>query len=86
MKVRNKEHQSLGLKQLQELCDEFPNDQMLGEELRRITNAAATTNNPQGTSAYEPKVDRRDREYEEEQHFEAKEFPGYRVFGKFPNA
>ena len=51
MKIRNKEHQSLGLEQLQELCDEFPNDQMLGEELRRITDAAASVNNPEGLRA-----------------------------------
>ena len=38
MRVRNKEHQSLGLKELQELCDDFPNDQQLGEEVRRIKN------------------------------------------------
>ena len=52
MKIRNKEHQTLGLKELQQLCDEFPNDQMLGEELRRITNeAAAIVNNPEGLRA-----------------------------------
>ena len=51
MKIRNKEHQSLGLEQLQELCDEFPNDQMLGEELRRITDAAASVYNPEGLRA-----------------------------------
>ena len=37
MRVLNQEHQSLALEQLQQLCDEFPNDQMLGEEIRRIT-------------------------------------------------
>ena len=41
MKIRNKEHQSLGLEQLQQLCDEFPNDQMLGEELRRKAGKTA---------------------------------------------
>jgi len=51
MKIRNKEHQSLGLQELQQLCDEFPNDQMLGEEVRRITNAAASVNNPEGLRA-----------------------------------
>ena len=51
MKIRNKEHQSLGLQELQQLCDEFPNDQMLGEELRRITKAAASVNNPEGLRA-----------------------------------
>ena len=38
MKVRNKEHQSLGYKELKQLCDDFPNDQQLGEEVRRIKN------------------------------------------------
>jgi hypothetical protein len=38
MKVRNKEHQSLGYKELKQLCDDFPNDQELGEEVRRILN------------------------------------------------
>ena len=57
MKVRNKEHQSLGLEQLQQLCDEFPNDQMLGEELRRITKAAASVNNPEGLRATSPSLE-----------------------------
>jgi hypothetical protein len=35
MKVRNKEHQSLGYKELKQLCDDFPNDQELGKEVRR---------------------------------------------------
>ena len=51
MKIRNKEHQSLALEQLQQLCDEYPNDQMLGEELRRLTKAAALVNNPKGLRA-----------------------------------
>ena len=59
MKIRNKEHQSLGLEQLQELCDEFPNDQMLGEELRRITNAAASVNNPKGRRATSQELHKR---------------------------
>ena len=51
MRVLNQEHQSLALEQLQQLCDEYPNDQMLGEELRRLTNAAAVVNNPKGLRA-----------------------------------
>ena len=57
MKVRNKEHQSLGYEQLKQLCDDFPNDQQLGKEVRRIKNdsqlrheqkvfAAPPVNNP----------------------------------------
>ena len=38
MRVRNKEHQSLGPKELEQLCTDFPNDQQLGEEVRRIKN------------------------------------------------
>jgi ABC-type ATPase involved in cell division len=68
MKIRNKEHQSLGIKQLKELSHDFPNDQQLGEEIRRII-ARATINNPQGTSVYEPK-----------ESFKAEQSPGYTVF------
>ena len=45
MKVRDKEHQSLGAKELEQLCKDFPNDQQLGEEIRKIM-LAATVNNP----------------------------------------
>ena len=38
MRVRNKEHQSLSIEQLKQLCDDFPNDKQLGEEVRRIKN------------------------------------------------
>jgi hypothetical protein len=53
MRVRNKEHQSLSFKELQELCDDFPNDQQLGEEVRRITNDShhATVNNSKSLRA-----------------------------------
>jgi hypothetical protein len=52
MRVRNKEHQSLSFKELKQLCDEYPNDQMLGEQIREITNtAAAIVNNPKGLRA-----------------------------------
>jgi|TARA_R110002020_G_scaffold147346_2_gene322675 hypothetical protein len=36
MKVRDKEHQSLGLKELKELSFDFPNNARLGKEIRRI--------------------------------------------------
>jgi|TARA_B110001454_G_C12538515_1_gene358339 hypothetical protein len=51
MRVRNKEHQSLSIIELQQLCDDFPNDQQLGEEIRSLTNNSprATVNNPKGT-------------------------------------
>lgn len=51
MRIRNKEHQSLSIKELRELCDDFPNDQQLGEEVRRITNDAATVNNSKSLRA-----------------------------------
>ena len=41
MRVRNKEHQTLGLKELVQLCKDFPNDQQLGEKIRKITKRAA---------------------------------------------
>jgi hypothetical protein len=64
MRVRNKEYQSLGIKQLKELSHDFPNDAMLGEEIRRII-ARATTNNPEGTSGYErqTRTKQKDNEY-----------------------
>ena len=67
MKIRNKEHQSLGIKQLKELSHDFPNDQQLGEYIRKLSSA--TINNPQGTSVYEPK-----------ESFKAEQSPGYTVF------
>lgn len=36
MKVRNKEYQSLGLKELKKLSYDFPNDAALGNEIRKI--------------------------------------------------
>ena len=52
MRIRNKEHQSLSVKELRELCDDFPNDQQLGEEVRRITSDhRATVNNSKSLRA-----------------------------------
>ena len=74
MRVRNKEHQSLSYKELQELCDDFPNDQQLGEEVRRITNDShrATVNNSKSQRVtvanqedYEDNPSDIEREYEE---------------------
>jgi hypothetical protein len=50
MRVRNKEHQSLGVKELEQLCKDFPNDQQLGKEIRKITRRALV-NNPKGLRA-----------------------------------
>ena len=36
MKVRDKEHQSLGIKELKQLSYDFPNDAKLGAEIRAI--------------------------------------------------
>ena len=44
MKVRNKEHQSLGLKELKQLCKDFPNDKQLGKEIRKILHRAPVNN------------------------------------------
>ena len=49
MRIRNKEHQSLGPKELEQLCQDFPNDTQLGKEIRKI--ADATVNNPKGRRA-----------------------------------
>jgi len=47
MRVRNKEHQSLGLKEIKQLCDDFPNDQQLGEQIRQINNAIVNNSKSQ---------------------------------------
>ena len=39
MRVRDKEHQSLGMKELKQLAFDFPNDAALGEEIRRIVRS-----------------------------------------------
>ena len=36
MRVRNKEHQSLGIKELKQLSKDNPDDAKLGKEIRRI--------------------------------------------------
>ena len=60
MRIRNKEHQMLGKKELQQLCSDFPNDQQLGEEVRKI--ARSTVNNPKGK-----RVTRQDYELKKEE-------------------
>ena len=70
MRVRNKEHQTLGLEQLKELAYDFPNDAMLGEEIRRII-ARATTNNPKGKRATSGINSFWHDSYEDIQHFKA---------------
>ena len=50
MRVRDKEHQSLGVKELKQLCKDYPNDQQLGKEIRKITRRALV-NNPKGLRA-----------------------------------
>ena len=76
MKIRNKEHQSLGIKQLKELSHDFPNDQKLGEYIRKLSSA--TDNNPEGTSVYEPQIRTKDKDNNES--FKAEQSPGYTVF------
>ena len=36
MRVRNKEHQSLGIKELKQLAYDFPNNAALGKQIRKI--------------------------------------------------
>ena len=52
MKIRNKEHQFIGLKELKSLIDDYPNDAQLGAYIRKLywQSRRATDNNPQGTS------------------------------------
>ena len=42
MRVRNKEHQSLGVNELKQLSEDNPNDADLGKEIRRIIQDSAT--------------------------------------------
>ena len=58
MKIRDKEYQSLGMKQLKQLVDDYPNDMELGKVIRQIYwKTRATTNNPEGTSVTSPNSD-----------------------------
>ena len=41
MRVRNKEHQSLGIEELKQLTTDFPNDTELGKAIRKIVNDTA---------------------------------------------
>lgn len=43
IQVRDKEHQSLGIKELLQLCKDFPNDKELGKHLRRLTRETSKT-------------------------------------------
>ena len=36
MRIRNKEHQSLGVRELQQLCEDYPNDMALGRYVRSL--------------------------------------------------
>jgi hypothetical protein len=36
MRVRDKEHQSLGIKELKQLAFDYPNDSELGNKIRQI--------------------------------------------------
>ena len=67
MRINNKEHQTLGMKELEYLVNEYPNDAKLGEYIRKLywKTRHTTTNNPKGTSGYEP-----------ENEEETKRFPG----------
>ena len=75
MKVNNKEHQTLGMKELKYLVDEHPNDASLGAEIRKLywKTRHATDNNPKGTSDYEPENE------EETQRFSGNHTPHWRT-------
>ena len=59
MKYKNQEHVSFNKKLLTSICEDYPNDQKLGEYIRSLTSA--TDNNPKGTSDYEPELQRTKR-------------------------
>ena len=42
MRVRNKEHQSLGINELRQLAEDFPKDSDLGKEIKRIIKDSQT--------------------------------------------
>ena len=67
MRVRDKEHQSLGIKELQELCHDFPNDQQLGEEVRKIAHATVNNSKSQRVTSenYEDNPSDIERDYED---------------------
>ena len=44
MRVRDKEHQSLGIKALLELCEDYPNDSALGHKIRTLTRKGNNIN------------------------------------------
>ena len=43
MKVRNKEYQSLGLRELEKLTFDYPNDAQLGQRIREIVRETRKT-------------------------------------------
>tara|TARA_R100000008_G_C3554961_1_gene152644 strand:+ start:713 stop:877 length:165 start_codon:yes stop_codon:yes gene_type:complete len=43
MKVRNKEYQSLGLRELEKLTFDYPNDAQLGQRIREIVHESRKT-------------------------------------------
>lgn len=73
MKIRNKEHQTLGLKELQQLSEDFPNDQKLGQYIRKLSSA--TVNNPKGTSVYEPQIRTKDKDSDSKEEDKIDRYP-----------
>ena len=67
MRIRNKEHQMLGKKELQQLCSDFPNDQQLGEEVRKIAHATVNNSKSQRVTSenYEDNPSDIERDYED---------------------
>ena len=43
IQIRDKEHQSLGVLELLQLCKDFPNDEELGRHLRKLTRENSKT-------------------------------------------
>jgi|TARA_R100000808_G_scaffold1229_2_gene5780 hypothetical protein len=52
IRVRNKEHQSLGLKELKALAYDYPNDAKLGKKVRKLIQEAEKNSYQRPENAY----------------------------------
>lgn len=52
IRIRNKEHQSLGLKELKALAFDYPNDAKLGEKIRELIRDAEKDGYQRPENAY----------------------------------
>ena len=66
MRVRDKEHQSLGLKELEQLCIDNPNDSDLGLAIRQIVKAARINGYMESKDPYDN--DEYEKSHDENEH------------------